>query len=767
MQSETALTAYQAKLRRKYGKLNVLGKRDRSFGIEEVYIQTGLSNMDDDEEVKPDNLFANDSRLVVLGLPGSGKSTLLRYVAFTSSKDGSSMIPIYFSAKRYLSRRKGEERKRFSLPEFIDLSIGVDVGEKNARSILNSESFGKSDTLLLIDGLDEITPEQSSELNSELEDFLFRHPEARVILTSRFGGFQDSEYRAMEFGIYRLKDADVDDIKLYVRATCETSTQDQIISSITGDERLLEMAGNPFLLAMMCSDPSVLVPIARKRALLFQACTRYLLRAEDYQKGRPRPVSSFDTLERALEIIALYFFKLDRKDPLKIEEVTFCLISAIKDERLRIEGDNTPNAAKSILKQISDVSGLLQILGNECEFVHRSIWEYFAGRGMLSEPKENILNKTNDPNWEEPIRFYIGLVDEKLLSEVINGIWDRNRGLALRSLNERETFPSEVLIGLYSPLYVEQRLEVISQLRASVRLSQGNSLKQKRLIVDTLSSILKVEKNCHVLYECLSLLDGRKEPECRNLISKALLLDLEPVEARRRRVIENSGSPLQKFVKVPGGTFIMGTDSIIDPRETPAHSVRLSSFEVSACLVTNRMYYNSNFPYAENRQNPYSKEPDQPVNKVNWYEAYMFAKWLGANLPREAEWEYACRAGGIDDGAFQTQASISEYAWYGDNSNNRTHAVGTKRPNSFGLYDMLGNLREWCNDWYSDDYYKECKGEVVDPEGPAKGSEKVLRGGCFDWAYTHLRPTYRNYNTPDNVYFVNGFRLVVRGESSG
>jgi formylglycine-generating enzyme required for sulfatase activity len=242
-------------------------------------------------------------------------------------------------------------------------------------------------------------------------------------------------------------------------------------------------------------------------------------------------------------------------------------------------------------------------------------------------------------------------------------------------------------------------------------------------------------------------------------------LTLSLAQSRRQRLLAAYLDQFA-FIQVPDGTFNMGREesSHGTPDERPAHSVHVSEFWIGTYQVTNGVYY-SEFPFAVDRREVRSDRDRQPVTWVTWFEAAVFAKWLGCDLPTEAEWEYACRAGGRDDSELFDYDKIPEYAWYVANSGNSTQEVGQKRGNSLGVYDMLGNVREWCHDWFDAKYYEQCheQGTVSDPKGPDTGTRKCLRGGCFDWNVANLVPSYRNYNPPENSYFVNGFRLVFRG----
>lgn len=157
-----------------------------------------------------------------------------------------------------------------------------------------------------------------------------------------------------------------------------------------------------------------------------------------------------------------------------------------------------------------------------------------------------------------------------------------------------------------------------------------------------------------------------------------------------------------------------------------------------------------------------------PVEMVSWDDAQEFIKRLNEltgkkyRLPTEAEWQWAAMGASKDDdqgiyAGCNSETYLEDYAWYSANSDKKTHPVGKKKPNELGLYDMCGNVREWCSDWYQEDLGTS---EVTDPQGPASGSSRVLRGGCWDHDAERCRVSYRSSLTPG--YRNNsGFRLAL------
>ena len=219
------------------------------------------------------------------------------------------------------------------------------------------------------------------------------------------------------------------------------------------------------------------------------------------------------------------------------------------------------------------------------------------------------------------------------------------------------------------------------------------------------------------------------------------------------------------MVYVSGGTFTMGatseqgSDAWDD--EKPAHSVTLSGYYIGKYEVTQKLWK------AVMGSNPSNFKGDNlPVEDVSWNDIQVFLRKLNAmtgkryRLPTEAEWEFAARGGNSSRGyKYSGSNSLGSVAWCKDNSGSRTHAVGTKSPNELGIYDMSGNVFEWCQDWYSDSYYGSSP--RTNPTGPNSGSSRVGRGGSWYGSAGSCRVSFRHYITPDYRSGILGFRLAL------
>lgn len=239
--------------------------------------------------------------------------------------------------------------------------------------------------------------------------------------------------------------------------------------------------------------------------------------------------------------------------------------------------------------------------------------------------------------------------------------------------------------------------------------------------------------------------------------------------------IETAAGLNMKMIFVEGGDFLMGAtseqSSEADSDEQVIRRVKLDSYYIGECEVTQAQWAKimgtSIYQQASKagQSSTYGVGPDNPMYYVSWEEAMAFCRELSRMtgrtycLPTEAQWEYAARGGKKADGSkYSGSWSIDAVAWYDGNSGSSTHQVKYKRPNGLGIYDMSGNVWEWCADWYSNTYNVN---ETTNPVGPSSGSGRVLRGGSWGTYAKNCRVANRNNNTPGSRNNNNGFRVVV------
>jgi acetoin utilization deacetylase AcuC-like enzyme/formylglycine-generating enzyme required for sulfatase activity len=251
----------------------------------------------------------------------------------------------------------------------------------------------------------------------------------------------------------------------------------------------------------------------------------------------------------------------------------------------------------------------------------------------------------------------------------------------------------------------------------------------------------------------------------------------------------SSGAPMTittasgiEMVLIPGGSFPMGSTAG-SADEKPVHKVTLSPFWMDKYEVVQE-----EFRKHQISDPSHFKGARQPLEQINWTDAALYCNerslaegltpcydeetWVcdfdanGYRLPTEAEWEYACRAGTSTEYGFGRSVNLlNDYAWHAGNSGGTTHPVGQKKPNAWGLYDMHGNVAEWCNDRYAQDYYTRSPSE--NPRGPDEGQERVIRGGAWNSNPESCRSTYRASDPAlDDTCLANdaiGFRCVRNG----
>ena len=247
-----------------------------------------------------------------------------------------------------------------------------------------------------------------------------------------------------------------------------------------------------------------------------------------------------------------------------------------------------------------------------------------------------------------------------------------------------------------------------------------------------------------------------------------------------------------EMLLVPPGKFVMGmspgdTEAIGD--EKPAHEVTITkAFYLGRTEVTQEQwmkvmgsnpsrfqqsseggeskiakYIEEGLTKKEAQEKAGAETPNKllmaknPVERVPWDDCQKFCAKTGMKLPTEAQWEYACRAGVRKP----RYGELEQIAWYSENSASTTHPVAQKASNALGFYDMIGNVAEWCQDWYEGGYYKSCEDGVVDPTGPAQSASRLLRGGTWGSYSGHCRASQRGGLSPVYAWYDRvGFRVV-------
>lgn len=261
--------------------------------------------------------------------------------------------------------------------------------------------------------------------------------------------------------------------------------------------------------------------------------------------------------------------------------------------------------------------------------------------------------------------------------------------------------------------------------------------------------------------ECPDL-TGAQIKSLNDWIAKAKPLPVTMTPSVSNKITPQSYEP--EMVSVQGGSFQMGSNDG-NSDEKPVHSVTLSSFYIGKYEVTQKQWR------AVMDTNPSSFEncDDCPVERVSWEDVQEYLKKLNANtghkyrLPTEAEWEFAARGGTQSKGyTYSGSNNIGDVAWYDGNSGNifkknqKTHPIGKKQSNELGLFDMTGNVWEWCNDWK--DTYPS--GSQTNPTGAATGSTRVVRGGTWFSSGDNCRVANRFNDDPSSRFYLVGFRVA-------
>jgi len=724
----------------------------------------------------------NRRAMVLLGNPGSGKTTqlqqmLLRVLDEASGPESLGLpagtLAVFVAIRDLrLPRLKHEDDEEPRLEELVRRALLEDLG--GLSEDLVDRLLGHERLLLLLDGLDEV-PDATKRARlarviASAERRLSKH---HLLVGSRYAGFADVKaHLGNAFLELRLRPLDdeqierlvlnwhraVDAMDAKVRPRKRSGTVEARVQAfldrlrtpaIVAEGRLAELARTPLLLTALClihRERGATGGLPTDRSAIYEACEEILL--GEWRRGAKGRETTLDAeaARRVLQPVAYWLHGEEKR-----RHATLAALRGPVAEGLRAVGKDGVSA-EGFVRSFASESGLFTPWGPKLHgFIHLGFQEHLAALHVSErwswEPKlvVDLVERFGIGWWREVTRMVLTNAEPELLAAFMTELvqheeveaWSRTR-LLTECLRGARGEPSvvapwvEVLLAPAGAVSVERRLAALRML-----------VQQVPAKAEELDALLREHP--------LEAVRGRWLGRTR-------------IGRVATKVVAKAGVEL---VRIPGGWFSMGSaeDEEWSYDEGPQHEVELEEFWLARTPVTNAQY-------AEYlRANPNAKMPalwddqrydqsQQPVVGVSWEKAVAYCEWAGLRLPTEAQWEYACRAGTTTrywsgDG----EEDLALVGWYGGNSGGRLHAVGELEPNAFGLYDMHGNVREWCEDRWLNNY----KGAVHRPgDGlrtqPLDTNSRVLRGGCFrDWTHA-ARSAFRGSRLLDVCGYDVGFR---------
>lgn len=707
--------------------------------------------------------------LVILGDPGSGKTTHLKRLLLWCLRNGSTQLGLEPDV----------------LPVFLplrnlrDVSLGLHLfieQELDSPHLGMAPGFGarllrRGRLLLLFDGLDEVAEAaERTRVAQWIAEAARALPGCIPVVTCRFAGYGGSARLGAGFRELHVRPLTQKQSETFIRnwyRIVETGiasdlTQGEALAHTRAEElvkrlrepgyrtaRLLEMTRNPLLLANVCLVHRDRGTLPRGRARLYDECIDVLL--ELWREGKRLGVGvTADVGRRVLQPAGLWLHEKDERTRATAAELAPVIEPGLKAVHWK------RGSAFDFLRTVRDESGLLTGWGqDQYGFMHLGFQEYLAAReirrlalqgnaGMLAK----LADRYGESWWQEVVLIFLALGDPShfipFMREVIRRpAFGRTPELLDLILEEAAEVSEEPFVELAS-------------------LSPGSD---PDLWARQLLSLLVLERMGSVrLDEIAGRLAKHPYPQVQRWLSDRKKAINRAV--RQERIATANGAV--ELVRVPSGTFLMGSPSYEQGRwkdEGPQHQVTVRSFYIGRYPVTNTEYAsfleaNPDVPEPEHWSDRRFNQARQPVVGVSWEEARRFAAWAGGRLPSEAEWEYAARAGTtapyLEGGS---NADLDRIAWYGSNSGGRTHSVGEKAANLWGLYDVLGNVWEWVEDDWHGDY----DGAPADGSSWMKyprGRSRCVRGGSFGFDRQDVRAACRFNGLAAGRSRIVGFRFA-------
>jgi formylglycine-generating enzyme required for sulfatase activity len=688
--------------------------------------------------------------MVVLGNPGAGKTTLLKYIAlsFAEGKDvikerlciDKQLLPIILPISSYA--RAINDKPNLSLSDYLP-SFFRDCKLPDLKPLFGAE-LKKGNCILLLDGLDEVISEyERAQIVKKVKEFISTYSNNHFVITSRIAGYKRG-YFGNEFTHFTILDFNDEDIERFVYRWCyayETidgvtkqavkraqERANQLVDAILETPNIKRLASNPLLLTILTLIHYQGTRLPQQRVELYRLCVEALAHTWNLARSlSKRPIDLWlgdrildeEYVVNILGPIAYWMHETSPGGVIKQAELED-KIAKYLEEQEGVLPTECSVLAEDFIKLCREYVGLLVERGtNLYGFLHLTFEEYLSARYLAERSDVNklIIDKLKDTRWQEVIL---------LTSAILKG--DYRKGL------------------------ISNLLDI--------------NLKGK-------------DKGRNIIVAGLCLIDIGKSGVGMKLYNMGIeklvaLLDDSQVSINNRieagNILGELGDPrIGKMIEIPEGEFIMGSDEYDDER--PVHKVFIDAFKIDKYPVTNEQF--EKFVNATNYVTDAEKRGDEttwrtfytfkkrnhPVVYVSWNDAQSYAKWAGKRLPTEAEWEKAAR--GTDGRRYPWGDEFDKNKCNtGESEIDGTTPVGIypdgKSP--YGVMDMAGNVWEWCEDWYDENYYEHSP--RTNPKGPESGEFRVLRGGSWYLNQHRARCSSRSSNHPNDYWLNLGFRCA-------
>jgi formylglycine-generating enzyme required for sulfatase activity len=726
-------------------------------------------------------------RWVVRGDPGAGKTTLLRHLAASLAKQPSPpWIPVFESLPRLMREREW----------FLDrIARRLERAGQRVEGLpaVLDRAGQEGKLLLLLDGLDEAPREDREDAEKFLRDLSVRWPSASLVVTTRPIGYRRP---GSEFVELELLPLDAERRSEFLARWFGRSTGEPDFERAAREVPILEspglqdLAGNPLYLTLMALLLEQGNSPDRNRTRLYDQVFELLLEGRHRPGGKP--IEAKDNVRGILRHLGHAMTRANRDaEPVGTIEARLYKKEA---DSLREPLERVPRWRHSMRGFLDDLAESTGILGphdgpgGDWRFWHRTFREELAAEELEQRTRSQGLDAVlahaheiagDESRWAEPYALLTGRVDDP--DRLVQALIEANRALGLRALATAQGVQDQTLLHA---LNLSEDWEV----RARVYQSLPELIGDPERALSLLDRLRRRTRNGNDLYFLASAVQlvGQRWPEYERQASDLRAHLFNHIPAPPQGLFSSLQVPRGRvplWRKIPEGRFRMGSpEGEGNENESPRHEVTIARpFWISAAHITNAQYSAFDPGHELFWEQDISPEewPHHPVVSVSWFAAVSFCRWLassaqwalGARLPLEEEWEYACRAGTETlYWSGDLERDLDRVGWYDRNSDGRTHRVGEKPANGWGLYDVHGNAWTWTISVPAPFEGREA-GVAIDPSsvvveepGPEMVRvERVVRGSCFwygpDWARSAFRVS-RNVWLETNT---RGFRVVLPG----